>query len=163
MVRWIVIFGMKVGLRDEGLTFCKSKSKIKVKNPQKTLFWTNVWVQRLCIGLIRTREGQIGYIWQHANYFWHLAKCFRTTGGFLQKVLPVLASCQILQATWAVAGPDGQLASLYIIYICLYNTIQVSELMSSFGGFLMMPYFLYLDTVYDHPSYKSNRFHAVVP
>ncbi len=46
------------------------------------------------MGSVGTREGQVGYFWQRSNYFWHLAKCCRTRGGFLKNDLKVLAGCQ---------------------------------------------------------------------
>ncbi len=39
------------------------------------------WVHRFSMGLVKIREGHKGYFWQRANYFWHLAKCCKTTGG----------------------------------------------------------------------------------
>ncbi len=35
----------------------------------------------------------MGYLWQHAHYFWHLAKCCKTTGDLLWKGFPLLAVC----------------------------------------------------------------------
>ncbi len=77
--------------------FCKigvigqrSKSKIHKPRPFLGLFWS----QGPYVGLFRTREGQMGYYWQHANLFWQLAKSQRTTGGLLQTGFQVLASCQ---------------------------------------------------------------------
>ncbi len=32
------------------------------------------------MGSVGTREGQVGYFGQCANYYWHFAKCCRTTG-----------------------------------------------------------------------------------
>ena len=69
-------------------------SKVKGQKGGKTDFPGHFWVQKLSMGLIRTREDQVGNFWQRANYVWHLAKCCRTTGCFLWKYLPVLASCQ---------------------------------------------------------------------
>ncbi len=43
---------------------------------------------------VGTEEGQVGYFWQGANYFWQFAKCCRTTGGFHQNDLGVLARYQ---------------------------------------------------------------------
>ena len=38
--------------------------------------------------------GQMGYYWQHANYFWQLAKCCRTVVNLLQDTLTLLAHCR---------------------------------------------------------------------
>ncbi len=78
-----LIFCMYMDIGERMPIFAKSRSKVKVKNPQKRPFLDQCWIQRLGKGLIRTREGHVGYFWQRANYVWHLAKCCRRTGGFL--------------------------------------------------------------------------------
>ncbi len=37
----------------------------------------------LGMGSFGTGEGPVGYFWQHANYFWHIAKYCKITGGIL--------------------------------------------------------------------------------
>ncbi len=88
------------------------------------------------MGSVGTREGQVGYFWQRANYYWHLTKCCRTTGGFLQDDLEVLAGCQ---CGWQSAKFDKSprpkhratarcmgLLSMYITYISVSVTTPLA-------------------------------------
>ncbi len=54
---WLANF-WKIGVKGQ-----RSGSEIHKNMPFRGRFWS----QRLCVGLFRTRKGQVGYLWQHAN------------------------------------------------------------------------------------------------
>ena len=62
-----MIFGRWVCIGGRSGIFGKSGSKVKVGNPKNMHFLGRFWSQGLCVGLFRTREGQVGYLWHHAN------------------------------------------------------------------------------------------------
>ena len=130
-----LIFGMYMDIGDRMLIIDKSRSKVRgqgQKSTKKLYFLGQSWVQK---GLIRTREGHVGYFWQHANYFGILPNVVGGQGTSSRKVFLIVAGghyaiarCEVylsmyitsisvsMPTPWAVTGPNGQLASKVMVW-----------------------------------------------